>query len=86
MKGDLDITMRDKSIDTTNLKSCPFCGYKAENSPFLINEKEFVNDGCFREYCLWKRLVCLKCKIKTREFETTEEVVEFWNERKKEDD
>ena len=78
--------MENRLIDTTKLKSCPFCGHKAENSPFLIDEKEFFNDGYFQEYRLWKRLVCLKCDIKTRAFRTTEEVVEFWNERINEDD
>lgn len=70
----------------TELKPCPFCGYKTNRSPMMIKEKDydaniFDNEEKCRKAEVWFHLVCLRCKSKTDEYSSEEKVIEAWNRR-----
>ena len=50
----------------TDLKSCPFCGGKAEVRAFTLT-MQFVQ--------------CMECRARTAAFETSEEAQQSWNKR-----
>ena len=64
-------------------KPCPFCGH---NKLLLVKEKDYnVNIVDLAEKCkqanVWFHVVCMKCKVMSREESSKERAIEVWNMR-----
>lgn len=74
--------MEENVDDKVKLKPCPFCGRR----PSLRKGKRYTRDGMYAHQkagsWMWKPAVsCGSCGI-SRDFESVEEAVEWWNTRK----